>query len=425
MAYKIRLYKGDEKALEYDIRVETSDGRLLQERRKVRPEYTPKDPKKYIDEGKIPTDLERWLDKRERNLLQAAEAPKPIETKPSTITLREWAYADAAEDQPMSPYLLACLADGQKLRTVNIKRSVLRNWLLPSLGDKPLDKIINADISALKKLLLANNLADKSRNLICVHLGTCLNTAVEEGIIDAKMCTIKSIQVSKKGHRHYSKAELRDLVSVANPAQRVMILLGAQAGLRAGEMVTLEWPDIDRENGRVNIRRTISEGRIEDPKGRRTRGVPLSTELLRALDAYEIEYKTRPNPTRSNRVFLSNQGNPLKHQTLFREWLRICEGLAGLPVVGSIHVLRHTFCSHLAGDNTPVTVIRDLAGHANITVTETYMGVAPGADSEAIDRVFSKPQPKGGPAPLKLAKLLKKRRSEKKEKPNSQKRKVA
>ena len=50
---------------------------------------------------------------------------------------------------------------------------------------------------------------------------------------------------------------------------------------------------------------------------------------------------------------------------------------AGLRVTGW-HVLRHTFCSHLAMRGAPAIAIKELAGHASIAVTNRYMHLAPG-----------------------------------------------
>ena len=49
------------------------------------------------------------------------------------------------------------------------------------------------------------------------------------------------------------------------------------------------------------------------------------------------------------------------------------------------HVLRHTFCSHLAMKGAPAKAIQDLAGHQSIAVTNRYMHLAPGALRSAID----------------------------------------
>jgi len=48
------------------------------------------------------------------------------------------------------------------------------------------------------------------------------------------------------------------------------------------------------------------------------------------------------------------------------------------------HVLRHTFCSHLAMRGAPAKAIQELAGHTNLTTTYRYMHLSPAAREGAI-----------------------------------------
>ena len=56
---------------------------------------------------------------------------------------------------------------------------------------------------------------------------------------------------------------------------------------------------------------------------------------------------------------------------------------AGLKNEG-IHVLRHTFCSHLAMQGAPARAIQELAGHKDLSTTQRYMHLSPAATFNAI-----------------------------------------
>ena len=71
-------------------------------------------------------------------------------------------------------------------------------------------------------------------------------------------------------------------------------------------------------------------------------------------------------------------------ETLVRDWLAAAQQAANLPIQGP-HILRHTFCSHLAMAGKPPRAIQALAGHASITMTERYMHLAPAAARDAIE----------------------------------------
>ncbi len=57
---------------------------------------------------------------------------------------------------------------------------------------------------------------------------------------------------------------------------------------------------------------------------------------------------------------------------------------AGLRATGGLHVLRHTFCSHLSMRGAPAKAIQELAGHADLTTTLRYMHLSPSARQGAI-----------------------------------------
>jgi integrase len=57
---------------------------------------------------------------------------------------------------------------------------------------------------------------------------------------------------------------------------------------------------------------------------------------------------------------------------------------AGLEATGNVHILRHSFCTHLAMAGKPPTVIQELAGHRHLATTMRYMHVVKGAKEDAI-----------------------------------------
>lgn len=62
---------------------------------------------------------------------------------------------------------------------------------------------------------------------------------------------------------------------------------------------------------------------------------------------------------------------------------------AGLAKHG-VHILRHTFCSHLAMRGAPARAIQELAGHQNLSTTQRYMHLSPAAIDGAI-RLLEQP----------------------------------
>lgn len=72
--------------------------------------------------------------------------------------------------------------------------------------------------------------------------------------------------------------------------------------------------------------------------------------------------------------------------------MKQAERRAGMQVTGKLHVLRHTFCSHLAVLGAPAKAVQELAGHADLTTTMRYMHLSPAARADAIGLLNRQPQ---------------------------------
>ena len=85
------------------------------------------------------------------------------------------------------------------------------------------------------------------------------------------------------------------------------------------------------------------------------------------------------------------QGAEEVRRRTLQNWARRAARRAKVQNSG-VHVLRHTFCSHLAMRGAPARAIQELAGHANITTTQRYMHLSPAAIEGAI-RLLDQPSP--------------------------------
>ena len=81
-------------------------------------------------------------------------------------------------------------------------------------------------------------------------------------------------------------------------------------------------------------------------------------------------------------------------QKMVRERVRWAARRAGLERQG-VHILRHTFCSHLAMRGAPARAIQELAGHQDLSTTQRYMHLSPAAIESAI-RLLDQPQTGAG-----------------------------
>ncbi len=82
----------------------------------------------------------------------------------------------------------------------------------------------------------------------------------------------------------------------------LIVLLGGEAGLRCGEIMALEWRDVDLANRQLCVARSEWKGHVTAPKGGRIRHVPLTEHLAEALKASETSPRTAGNLRREGTI---------------------------------------------------------------------------------------------------------------------------
>ena len=274
------------------------------------------------------------------------------------------------------------VAERRKPSSIDAVESIFREHLAPLLGAKPLDAITDSDIQVLKA-----KRADKSpktTNNLLAALGSMLRRAAEWGVIQ-RVPRVRFLRVPPSTPPFYDFAEYRRFVEAAgalDPRIEILVLLGGDGGLRRGEMLALEWTDLDFPRRSVHVQRSEWKGQVTAPKGGRSRRVPMTERLAAALQAHR--------QLRGPKVLYTNDGTTPTNK-MIRMWMEAAQRRAGLKVTGGIHILRHTFCSHLAMQGAPAKAIQELAGHTTLTMTARYMHLSPAAKDAAIKLLDRRP----------------------------------
>ena len=304
---------------------------------------------------------QRWAQDRERYLLQHGP---PAETR-EVPTLETFAprFVDGH-----------ARANRHKPSGINSIESILKWHLVPTLGQKRLDAITNEQVQRLKLALAAR--APKTVNNVLTVLSTLLKKAVEWGELARPPCVIKLLPNPRKTMGFHDFDQYERLLSVARKRSAeayLMVLFGGDAGLRLGEIVALEWRDVDLAARRLTVERSDWHGHVGVPKGGRSRQLPMTQRLTAALK--------RARHLRSDRVLSLEDGSPMTRDRVIKA-VRGAQRVAGIEQ--GVHILRHTFCSHLAMKGAPARAIQELAGHADLSTTQRYMHLSPAATEDAI-----------------------------------------
>jgi len=225
---------------------------------------------------------------------------------------------------------------------------IIRQYLNPFFA-QPIGGITEFDMERYKATRAAQGAATGT---IIKELRTFMaivNRAYKWGLIDAN--PIRDLeypkQLDSKPIHFYTKEELCKLYTHSGELRWVWQFL-ANTGLRRTEYMNLKPEDI--QQGHINITST-TKARTKSGKWRL---IPLSPGAKEAMKHGYI-YKGR-------------------RESLSRCFAR-CSNRAGLG--GSLHNLRHTFCSHLVMSGVPLRTVQVLAGHSTVAITEKYAHLSP------------------------------------------------
>jgi integrase len=245
--------------------------------------------------------------------------------------------------------------------------------LIRVLGDKQLDQITTEDVQHLKSAL--EHRSAKTVNNVLAVLSVLLRTAVEWDGITRVPCTIRLLRTATTTASFYDYAEYERLVDAARGDQQAYLvaLLGGEAGLRCGEMMALEWTDVDMNTRQLCVTRSDWNGHVMVPTGGPIRYVPLTKRLTEAL--------RQARHLRRTRVLSHARGQALTQKVIQVTMRRAARGA---NVKTGVHILRHTSCSHLAMRGAPARAIQAAAGPQDLQTTQRYMHLSPAALDAAI-----------------------------------------
>ena len=261
-------------------------------------------------------------------------------------------------------------ANRKKASTTDAAESIYKNHLR-RFDEKRLDEITTADVQGLKGALSAKG--PKTVNNVLSVLSRALRCAVEWDVIPLVPCKFGLLKAPESARDWYELPEYRRLVDAAEKIgslDLVVVLLGGSAGLRRGEIRALRWCDVDLGRKQMSVVKAVWRSVEDTPKGNRGRVVPLTDELVAALRAHR---------GLGERVLGADLSNRQIRNVMERVQRR-----AGVEVNGGIHLLRHTFCSHLAIAGVPAKAIQELAGHADLKTSMRYMHLSPGNKRDAV-----------------------------------------
>lgn len=237
--------------------------------------------------------------------------------------------------------------------------SITRVHLSPYFGYTPIGAIEKQSVEHYKRERTAKpgTVAKELRTLQAI-----VNKAVDWDIIPSNQ--IRGVRppqdLSSKPPRWYTVEELEAIYSSSPDSGHIWKLM-ANTGLRRAEAFNL------KANNILDDRIVILSADTGRTKSRKWREVPISPGAREALGDFPKSGYLLPR---------------MKPFSLSRKFSKI---LQRIDLDGSLHCLRHSFCSHLVMKGIPLRTVQLLAGHANYSTTEKYTHLAPDHLAGAVD----------------------------------------
>ena len=239
--------------------------------------------------------------------------------------------------------------------------------------------------------LSRDGLARSSQGRALSAVRGLLAYAVREGDVPANPArAVKTPKTPKTLPRHLRPGETETLLEAPDTSEplgrrdRAILELLYATGLRVGELVSLDWPEIDLS---AQVLRVVG-------KGGKERMVPFgraAAEALRAwLDDWDgVRGEASDADELEEPVFLNHRGGRLTERSVRR---RIDAHVQAAAVAAGVHphTLRHTFATHLLEAGADLRSIQELLGHSSLSTTQRYTHL----DVDRLLHVYRESHPK-------------------------------
>jgi integrase len=298
-----------------------------------------------------------------------------------------------------------------KTSTAEGYEGVLRQYLRPRFGTKRLTEIKRDDVKSMMNGLIAKELSRNTiRNALCVIRGI-FNYAIEDGVLESNPAarlgrftrTAKGEETKGVALTPVEAHQFVEAAKVVCPDYEALFLTALRAGLRRGELVALQFGDIqfgrdDEDSNRFMIvQHNYVRREHTTTKSKKSRRVDLSRELRRVLievrDKRLLEaFLNGKNDISEELVFPSPDGSILDPDNLYHRFFLPVLAKAGIRKI-RLHDLRHTFGSLLIQSGASIVYVKEQMGHSSIQVTvDTYGHLIPGANVSFVDKVDELPK---------------------------------
>lgn len=318
-----------------------------------------------------------------RNSLNSSMQGSSFQQQISVILLQDW----------MKKWFNTYLPNIEESTRAGYKEKI-NNYIIPELGSIPLNALDTDTIQQwVNDLLKKKKLSPKTIKNAFLNLNAALKKAVKLKKIPANPCDdVELPKIKKNKMDFYDTQEINDMMKAAeNTDMYLLLLLAVYLGLRRGELIALQWSDIDFNNGIVHVQHNTIKGEkgtvTKAPKSAAgTRSIPTGEKVLKELVSAHKKY----NDNKANKkgfvdsglVICKPDGSSYQPDSISQKWKRFVK-TNNLRRI-RFHDLRHSCATLMAQAGVPPKVAQQRLGHSNISITmDTYTHASAAMNQQA------------------------------------------
>jgi len=220
-------------------------------------------------------------------------------------------------------------------------RSHLRCYIIPDLGKFRLDQFSVENQQSFITSVFEKGVSRKTVLNVLGTLSSILSTARDWGY-NCEQIHMRKLRLPPRAARHeaahFTIDQLNGILAIAEEPWRTLYFILTMDGLRAGEVLGLQWRDIDMEGRLLHVRRSAWYGKIQTVKTQSSETVlPIPDPLAAVLQEYRSQWK--PNP--QGFLFVTRNGRPPSSNKVVEYHLWTILDALGIPRCG-LHAFRHS-----------------------------------------------------------------------------------
>ncbi len=295
---------------------------------------------------------------KEKQELKKQEKEEKIQKAKYTVTFGEYFVKQYFPNQ---------ITKGEN--TVEQENAHFKNWLAPVLKDIRLKDLYPLQLEKVKKNMMDAGRAPRTIQYCFAVFRQCWNQAKRDGIVNRESPTrqVKLPKIENKRLRfltHDEADRLLEDLSVRSPQVHDISRLSLHTGMRASEIFSLTWGNIDFNQSMIYI----MDAKGGDRPAYMTDEVKLMIERLRPGRPREIVFKSR------NGEKIEKISHSFKRAV---DKLGLNAGIVDRRQKLVFHSLRHTFASWLVMEGEDLYKVQKLMGHMSLDMVQRYAHLAP------------------------------------------------